>query len=71
MQELKNLIFYILVAVAVAAAYFALKDGLFEEQKGKKTRSPRSTVRGISQKGRKVGEGAGGAFDSVDFGGRR
>ena len=68
---MRNLIFYIGVAVAIAAAYFALKDGLFEEQEGRKTRSPRSTVRGISQKGRKVGKGSGRAIDSVDFGGRR
>lgn len=68
---MKNVIFYIMIAAAVAAAYFALKDGLFEEQKGNKTRSPRGTVRGISEKGRRVGEGAGRAFDSADFGGRR
>ena len=68
---MKNVIFYILIAAAIAAAYFALKDGLFEEQKAKKTRSPRSTVRGISEAGRRVGEGTGRAFDSVDFGGRR
>jgi len=67
---LKNLIFYILLAAAIAVAYFALKDGLFEEQKGRRTRSPRSTVQGTSQKSRKVSEGVGGAFDSVGFGGR-
>ena len=73
-HELKNAILYILIAVAVAAAYFALKDGLFEgekDKKPKKPRSPRSTVRGIVREGRKVGRGAGRSFDSMDFGGRR
>ena len=67
---MKNLLFYILLVAAVAVAYLALKDGLFEEQKGRKTRSATSTGQGISQKSRRVGEGAGRAFDSVGFGGR-
>ena len=70
-HNMRKVIYFILVAIAVAIIYLGLSGGLWEDKdkkRKKKVGSGTRVVRETVESGRAVGRGSSNAFESVEFG---